>query len=435
GKMVHIVDPDNGVQLAVSDAETIVQSMQNSGSKTALAMGTFSRIAAGFLNFSTPSKVALSSTGSYAISYDSNSIYSNFISYNKSSDFGSYDSNSYNSYYCGGNTSGSYESYEPTSYQEESKDISKPPQSMSEDLPQPETVVGRGASVYLFDKTGKYIFYYTDLHGKGGNIYCYDIATGDQFAVALPAEFVKNLMAERQNLLHPDKPFPVSYRLYLSDDATHIYLTYEIIRSIYVDPIPLSRLVEYAETYNTIIHFGKYFDQRYYGSDLPGRSYSAYTDDGKIAVLNENYGTHKFVLILFDKPFDAAKPYGGGNVLIQKDLPADADWFLADWWEQKYDVGTVVYNLDDVIGFVKTHDSLNGFTKIFNRYSIGWGWDDGSGTETEFFYQICVGPNEYVNVSEQYAERKLRVIGARSGTILYERTLNPAIKNSDRLPK
>lgn len=453
-KMVHIVDPDNGVQLVAPDGGTKTQNIPVPGSKTALAMGTFSRIAAGFLNFSTPGKVALSSTGSYAISqnfsdstqtgsvswqtsktsisgYDSNSIYSNYISYNKSSNYGNYDNNSYNSYNSYNNASGSYESYAPSSYQEESKDISKEPQSLPGDLQEPEPAVARGASAYLFDKTGKYIFYYTDLHGKGSNIYCYDIASGDQFAVALPEEFVKKLMAERQNLLHPDKPFIVSYRLYLSDDATHIYLTYEISRSIYIDPIPLSRLVEFAEKNNTIIHFGKYFDQRYYDSDLPGRSYSTYTDDGKIAVLNENYSTHKFALILFDKPFDTAKPYGGGKVLIEKELPADADWSLADWWDHCYEAGTVVYNLDDVIGFVKTHDSLNGFTKIFDRYSMGW--NDDSGTETEFNYQVCVGPNQYVNVNEHYTERKLQVIGAISGTILYERALNPAIKNSDRL--
>ncbi|MHB1454885.1 MAG: TolB family protein [Saccharofermentanales bacterium] len=423
-KMVHIVDPDNGVQLAAPDGGVKAQYTQVLGSKTAMAKGGFSRIAAGFLNFSTPSKVALSSTGSYAISYDSNSIYSNYISYNKSSNYGSND-NSYN------NASGSYESYAPSSYQEDSKDISKQPQSIPEDLQEPEPAVARGASAYLFDKTGKYIFYYTDLHDKGGNIYCYDIASGDQFAVALPEEFVKKLMVERQNLLHPDKPFIVSYRLYLSDDATHIYLTYEISRSIYIDPIPLSRLVEFAKKNNTIIHFGKYFDQRYYDSDLPGRSYSTYTDDGKIAVLNENYSTHKFALILFDKPFDTSKPYGGGKVLTEKELPADADWSLADWWDHCYEAGTVVYNLDDVIEFVKTHDSLNGFTKIFDRYSMGW--NDDSGTETEFNYQVCVGPNQYVNVNEHYTDRKLQVIGAISGTILYERALNPAIKNSDRL--
>jgi len=399
GKMVHIVDPDNGVQLAAPTAGSSAQSMSMQEARTSLASGSLSPVLAGFLNFSNQSETALSSIGSYVVSrnYSDSTL----------------------------NSSGSF--------QDKSQDIPKPTQSVSEDLLQPAPVVSRGASVYLFDKTGKYIFYYTDLHGKGGSIYCYDIASGDQFAVALPEEFVKKLMAERQNLLYPDKPFPVRYRLYLSDDATHIYLTYEIYRSIDSDPVPLSKLVEYAEKYNTIIHFGKYFDHRYYGNELPGRSYSSYTDDGKIAILNENYNTRKFALILFDKPLDTTKPYGGGEVLIQKDTPADADWFLADWWDHNYNVGTVVYNLDSVLNFVKTHDSLNGFAKIFSRYSIGY--NDDSGTRTEFHYQICIGPNDYVNVTENYAEMKLQIIGSKTGAIVFEKALNPAIRNSDRLPK
>ena len=375
GKMVHIVDPDNGVQLTA---------LNSSGSLKTISSG-----------------------------YNSNKSYSSNSSYNSSSE--------------------SYKSSETVSSQDKPKDIPKPTQSISEVLPQPVPVVARGASVYLFDKTDKYIFYYTDLHGKGGNIYCYDISSGDQFAVALPEEFVKKLTAERYNLMYPDKPSAVSYRLYLSDDATHIYLTYEVQRTNYTDPVPLSQLVEYAEKYNTIIHFSKYFDKRYSGDELPGRSYISYTDDGRVTILNENYTTRKFALILFDKAFDATKPYGGGEVLIQKDLPADASWSLVDWWEQNYDGATIVYKLGDVMDFVKTNDSLNGFTKIFGLQSLGR--INETEKEIGIFYQICVGPNEYVNVVENYAEMKLQIVSANMNDIIFEKALNPAITNSDRLPK
>lgn len=386
GKMVHIVDPENGVQITAPNAdsyENTKESYSNSNSKESYS--------------SSNSKESYSSNNSYIVSSE----------YYKSSEY--------------------------MSSQDYPKDKPKPTQSISEGLPQPVPVVARGANVYLFDKTGKYIFYYTDLHGKGGNIYCYDISSGEQFAVALPEGFVKKLMADRYNLMYPDKPFAAQYSLYLSDDSTHIYLTYEIYRTIYSDSLPLSKLVEYAKQYNTIIHFGKYLKNPYYQSELPGRSYSVYTDDGKVAILNENYTTRKFALILFDKPFDTSKPYGGGEILIQKDIPADADWFLADWWNQNYEHATKVYSMEKVLDFVKTHDSLNGFTKIYNVYSLGRS-NEGE-KEIAIFYQICVGPNKYVNVTENYAEMKLQIINANTGATIFEKALNPAIKNSDHLPK
>lgn len=419
GKMVHIVDPDNGVQLTASIAGASAQGVSMQVGRTSHESGSISPLTPVFLNFNNQSKTALSTTSSYVVS-------ENF------SDSTLKSSKSYSSYNSYNSSSESYKSDAALSSQDKPKDITKSQQSMSEDLPLPEPVVSRGASVYIFDKTGKYIFYYTDLHGKGGNIYCYDISSGEQFAVALPEGFVKKLTAERQNLLYPDKPSAAQYRLYLSDDATHIYLAYEVQRTNYTDPVPLSQLVEYAEKYNTIIHFSKYFDKRYSGDELPGRSYISYTDDGRVTILNENYTTRKFALILFDKAFDTTKPYGGGEVLIQKDLPVDASWSLIDWWEQNYDGATIVYKLDDVMDFIKTHDSLDRFTKIFGLQSLGR--INETEKEIGIFYQICVGPNEYVNVVENYAEMKLQIISANNA-IVFEKALNPAIKNSDRLPK
>lgn len=434
GKMVHIVDPDNGVQLNAPNVGFSAQGMSVQASRTSHVSGIVSPLTPVFLNFNNQNNNTLTTTtSSFVVSQNFVDSTSNISGSSQISISCNNSSKSYSNFSGYNITSESYKSDDAVSSQDKPKDITKPPQSAHEELPQPEPIIGRGASDYIFDKTGKYIFYYTDLHGKGGNIYCYDIASGNQFAVALPEDFIKKLTAERYNLMHPDKPFSAQYKLYLSDDATHIYLAYEVQHTNYTDPVPLSRLVEYAEKYNTIIHFGKYFDQRYYQSELPGRSYTAYTDNGKVAILNENYTTRKFALILFDKAFDSNKSYGGGEILIQKDIPADAEGFLADWWDHNYEVGTTVYSLDKVLDFVKTHDSLDGFTKIYKDFSIGWNAD--SGTETEFHYQICVGPNQYVNVNENYAERKLKVINAKNGTIIIEKALNPAITNSNRLPR
>ena len=248
---------------------------------------------------------------------------------------------------------------------------------------------------------------------------------------------MSSLMMERYNLLSQDNPFPASFGLYLSDDARHIYLTYEIHRTLSFDPIPLSELEDYAQKYDTIVHFGKYYEQRYYGSELEGVSYMTYTDGNKVAFLNENYSTRKFSLILFEKPLDSSKPYGGGKILVQKDLPADADAFVFAWWEQNYTSPTAVYDIDEVIDFARTHDRLEGFTTIFRQYSVGMTFADmdQQGNETGFFYQICIGPNDYVIVYENYIDRKLQILRGPGEKVLFERALDPTVTDSDRLPK
>jgi hypothetical protein len=93
-----------------------------------------------------------------------------------------------------------------------------------------------GTHAWLMDKTGQYIFFYNDAPRHAEYIYCYGMVTGELFKVALPEEFFDKMQQQIKDQFNNGLPPIVDYRLYLTDDATRIFLTYEVIKYDYGNP-------------------------------------------------------------------------------------------------------------------------------------------------------------------------------------------------------
>jgi hypothetical protein len=93
-----------------------------------------------------------------------------------------------------------------------------------------------GTHAWLMDKTGQYIFFYNDAPRHAEYIYCYGMVTGELFKVALPEAFFDKMQQQIKDQFNNGLPPIVDYRLYLTDDATRIFLTYEVIKYDYGNP-------------------------------------------------------------------------------------------------------------------------------------------------------------------------------------------------------
>jgi len=94
----------------------------------------------------------------------------------------------------------------------------------------------KGTDTWLMDKTGQYVFFYIDAPRHAEYIYCYGMVTGELFKVALPEAFFDKMQQQIKNQFNNGLQPIVDYRLYLTDDATRIFLTYEVIKYDYGIP-------------------------------------------------------------------------------------------------------------------------------------------------------------------------------------------------------